>query len=174
MITSNFKKNNVCRFKGLFEESPLTPLKHPKCCKEFFHLSSPSIKSNVIYLDFHWAKRALWLVDSWSRAPDRPGYNSVVVARVPKTTARDRCVNKLIESWCFFVSGNIGTLGKTKLFPSGPYIQCVLVTRRGGKHSGTCSLLPVSWILDFHQHAIFQSLEYPFDRDTFGVCFFDV
>ena len=25
----------------------------------------------VIYLDFHSAKRALWLVDSWSRAPDQ-------------------------------------------------------------------------------------------------------
>ena len=97
MITSNFKKNNVCRFKGLFEESLLTPLKHPKCCKEFFHLSSRSLKSNVIHLDFHTAKRALRLVDSWSRAPDRPGYNSAVVARVPKTTARDHYMNKLIE-----------------------------------------------------------------------------
>ena len=25
----------------------------------------------VIYLDFHSAKRALWLVDSWSRVPDQ-------------------------------------------------------------------------------------------------------
>jgi len=25
----------------------------------------------VIYLDFQWTKRALWLVDSWSRAPDQ-------------------------------------------------------------------------------------------------------
>ena len=25
----------------------------------------------VIYVDFHSAKRASWLVDSWSRAPDQ-------------------------------------------------------------------------------------------------------
>ena len=25
----------------------------------------------VIYLDFHSTKRALWLIDSWSRAPDQ-------------------------------------------------------------------------------------------------------
>ena len=28
-------------------------------------------KPIVIYLDFHSTKRALWLVDSWSRAPDQ-------------------------------------------------------------------------------------------------------
>ena len=27
--------------------------------------------SVVIYQDFHWTKRALWFVDSWSRAPDQ-------------------------------------------------------------------------------------------------------
>ena len=31
----------------------------------------PWITDIVIYLDFHSAKRALWLVDSWSRAPDQ-------------------------------------------------------------------------------------------------------
>ena len=44
-------------------------------------------------------KRGLWLVDSWSRAPDqiqivsRSGYNCKVVSS--STTARDQCMTKL-------------------------------------------------------------------------------
>ena len=36
-----------------------------------FMIYSHEIKLIVIHLDFHSAKRALWLVDSWSRAPDQ-------------------------------------------------------------------------------------------------------
>jgi len=59
----------------------------------------------AICLDFHSTKWALWLVDSWSRAPDqisnvsRPGYNCAVVARAPNTTGRDQCMTNLKMAW---------------------------------------------------------------------------
>ena len=34
-------------------------------------MQNRKIRIIVIYLDFHSTKRALWLVDSWSRAPDQ-------------------------------------------------------------------------------------------------------
>ena len=33
----------------------------------------------VIYLDFHSTKRALWLVDSWSHAPDHNNNNRYLI-----------------------------------------------------------------------------------------------
>ena len=50
-------------------------------------------KDIVTHLDFHLTKRALSLVDSWSRAADqilnviRPGFNCAVVSCAPDTTA---------------------------------------------------------------------------------------
>ena len=73
-----------------------------------------------------------------------------------------------LSQLCVLLSG--GLSGKQNCFPRTIYIKCVSVTRRGGKHSGTCSLLPVGWMLHFHQHAIFQSLEYPFDRSSHFRC----
>ena len=62
------------------------------------------ISQIVIYLEFHSTKRALWLVDSWSRAADqiqnvsRPGYNCAVVARAPNTTACDQWMTKIFST----------------------------------------------------------------------------
>ena len=35
-----------------------------------------------------------------------------------------------------FVEGNIRTRGKTKLFPSGPYINCILVSQKQTSQDG--------------------------------------
>ena len=64
-------------------------------------------------------KRVLWLVDSRSCAPDQiqmyPDWDIIVqlLYSIPENPD--------------FVSGNIKTLRKTKLFPSGPYIKCIMV-----------------------------------------------
>ena len=69
----------------------------------------------VIYLDLHSTKRALWLVDSWSRSPDQ----------IQMCPHRDTMPQLLPSE--LFVCLYTRTRGKTKLTVSlGTYIKCIL------------------------------------------------
>ena len=109
----------------------------------------------VIYLDCHSTKRALWLVDSWLRAPDQiqvyPDRETIpellpapdVLLRLLKEKSKylskhlmyGPSGNSLVlfsfESWCFprlrLGRHQTGLSGKQNwLFPSGPYIKCII------------------------------------------------